>query len=137
MQPIDNLIQYIEKSIRRSQDKLRIHMSTQGVDTTLIVECLTHKILGMQQILEKGQELKANMETDDGWISVEVEIPPHRREILIFHSGRYVVYGFRDGEGYYTPTVISYDYERVELEPIGPGRVTHWKPLPSPPKGEK
>lgn len=70
----------------------------------------------------------AKMPTVCGWISVKDDLPKEFGEPCIVYNGSSVQYGdyFSNGE-WYTPDC----YESDEI--IG---VTHWMPLPEPPKEE-
>jgi hypothetical protein len=70
------------------------------------------------------------------WISIKDRWPNPFEPICIFHSGSYVTHGFSvmvRQDVFYEYALIDYETERAELNPIGPGRVTHWMELPEPP----
>lgn len=69
------------------------------------------------------------------WISVEERLPTEQREVLAY-------YGFDRGDGdlgmMFTGVLTYFAYDKkphFQHEEIGL-RVTHWMPLPEPPKGE-
>ena len=59
-------------------------------------------------------------EPDNGWISVKDNTPCYEEEVLCYTANGYIT-GYYDGEWC------------LDLEI---GKVTHWQPLPEPPKGE-
>ena len=65
-----------------------------------------------------------------GWISVKDRLPATENFVL-FTVGERVIYGSYDGKDWY-------EYEGcwdTDVIYLGPGeRVTHWMPLPEPPK---
>lgn len=69
------------------------------------------------------------------WISVKDKLPDPFKNVILLVNGRESIVGFKtEYDSYYEPVLIDFDTERLELNPIGPGRVTHWMPLPSPPE---
>jgi len=73
--------------------------------------------------------LRDKMPTIDGWISVKDDLPKEFGEPCIVYNGSSVQYGdyFSNSE-WYTPDC----YESDEIR-----GVTHWMPLPKPPKEDK
>jgi len=65
---------------------------------------------------------------NNGWISVEQEIPKHKQEVLCY-----------DRRGWYDVHTALVDYDRGTIkfqDPLGAinDEVTHWMPLPEQPK---
>jgi hypothetical protein len=72
----------------------------------------------------------------DGWISVEDRLPKNGVPCLVVYSGvvQFVAYarvchGFNCSEGYAWTTM-----EEIEADDIPDEQVTHWQPLPAPPR---
>ncbi len=69
------------------------------------------------------------------WISVESHLPKPFETIILLHNGRESISGFMTPNGsFYQPVMIDFESERLELNPIGPGRISAWLPLPNPPE---
>lgn len=70
----------------------------------------------------------------DGWISVKERLPEKNAEVTIYtpHGGVDTrVLGICDDD----PNGLWYCYKGVD-EPLRFNEVTHWRPLPEPPRGE-
>lgn len=76
------------------------------------------------ELLEKAKELKANMEADGGWVNVEDTLPNPCVEMLVIRDGMVTI-------GYFRNNKWITRFSTFE------NNITHWRPLPSPPKGEK
>lgn len=69
------------------------------------------------------------------WISIKKEKPIPFRTVILLENGSNPIIGFMTpNESFYEPVLIDFETERLELNPIGPGRIQLWKPLPEPPK---
>lgn len=78
---------------------------------------------------------------DNQWISVEDRLPPDDEDVLVYHQqDSHISVGFfekdnvqwyieSDGNKFYTDTGWE-----TEIPWAQKGRVTHWMPLPKPPK---
>jgi hypothetical protein len=75
------------------------------------------------------------------WISIADELPrPFETVLLFLYSRNEVIAGFMDKPNstgdiaFYEPVLIDFKPERLELNPIAHWKVSHWMPLPNPPK---
>ncbi|UZA19171.1 DUF551 domain-containing protein [Moraxella bovis] len=76
----------------------------------------------LSDLLDYADDLKEN--GNDGWISVDDRLPPLETVVLVYQRPlRYVL----------TAEYLGDRYEFSELMP-NDTRVTHWQPLPNPPK---
>ena len=81
---------------------------------------------------EQAEYLIANGVTVQEWISVNDKLPNDREWVLVWHTG------------YATPKKAKYKDAFAPFLPVflidgdngNKGDVTHWMPLPQPPKGE-
>ena len=81
---------------------------------------------------EIAENLIANGVTVQEWISVNDKLPNDREWVLVWHTG------------YATPKKAKYKNDFAPFLPVflidgdngNKGEVTHWIPLPKPPKGE-
>lgn len=74
----------------------------------------------------------AKAPTVGDWISVKDRLPETRHAVLVYtphHKNIWAVSMHEDGNWY-----IWSPYGRVYLEPDWHGPITHWMPLPEPPK---
>lgn len=69
--------------------------------------------------------------TLNNWISVKDSLPPPRRVVLYFHE----LHG--PSVGHYNPDYSKPGYKWISEEWVDnkTDRITHWMPLPKPPKG--
>lgn len=88
---------------------------------------------GFSDAIDKALELPTiEAETDNGWINVKDRLPDDKGRYLICTESR------RDEIAYYQPIGDKFS----DYEPFWQGSscrftsVTHWQPLPKPPKGE-
>jgi hypothetical protein len=79
----------------------------------------------------------------NGWISVKDRLPELRQEVLVIRDGWYALACRRKVERKPLPPpqfnnieIWEWDYG-VEETFVPDGSVTHWMPLPEPPKEEK
>ena len=88
---------------------------------------MTEKDLIIQDLRRENAELRARVQE---WISVEDRLPEPYVSVLVNMPGekpfRTVREGFISNDGIWQSAMIRRE----------PGEVTHWKPLPQPPKGE-
>lgn len=88
---------------------------------------MTEKDLIIQDLRRENAELKARVQE---WISVDDRLPEPYVSVLVNMPGekpfRTVREGFISNEGIWQSAMFRRE----------PGEVTHWQPLPQPPKGE-
>ena len=63
------------------------------------------------------------------WISVDDRLPEEKANCIVYYQHSYC-----DNDGYWAIEMCFYDGEKFQLNPAY--KVTHWMPLPQPPKGE-
>ena len=97
-----------------------------------LVELLDNAIIdsddnyGFPNTKQVAEHLIANGVTVQEWISVKDKLPTSDRNVLVFVRG-YVEIGWYDG---------YHDEWRTGIVTLDNCEVTHWMPLPQPPKGE-
>ena len=73
--------------------------------------------------------MMANGVTVQEWISVEDRLPEEKVNCIVHYKHAYC-----NNDGYWAIGFCFYDGEEFRLNPAY--KVTHWMPLPKPPKGE-
>ena len=63
------------------------------------------------------------------WISVKDRLPEEKVDCIVRYQHAYC-----DTDGYWAIGMCFYDGEKFQFNPVY--KVTHWMPLPQPPKGE-
>lgn len=63
------------------------------------------------------------------WISVDDRLPEEKADCIVYYQHAYC-----DNDGYWAIGMCFYDGEKFQLNPAY--KVTHWMPIPQPPKGE-
>ena len=88
---------------------------------------MTEKDLIIQDLRRENAELRARVQE---WISVNDRLPEPYVSVLVNMPGekpfRTVREGFISNDGIWQSAMIRRE----------PGEVTHWQPIPQPPKGE-
>ena len=88
---------------------------------------MTEKDLIIQDLRRENAELRARVQE---WISVDDRLPEPYVSVLVNMPGekpfRTVREGFISNDGIWQSAMIRRE----------PGEVTHWQPIPQPPKGE-
>ena len=87
--------------------------------------------------IDKSCKLAENIADDlisDGvtvqeWISVDDRLPEEKANCIVYYQHAYC-----DNDGYWEIGICFYDGEKFQLNSAY--KVTHWMPLPEPPKGE-
>ena len=79
--------------------------------------------------LAMAQHLIANGVTVQEWISVDDRLPEEKVNCIVHYKHAYC-----DNDGYWTIGICFYDGEKFQMH--WAYKVTHWMPLPEPPKGE-
>ena len=72
---------------------------------------------------------KANGVTVQEWISIDDRLPEEKVDCIVHYKHAYC-----DNDGYWAIGFCYYDGEKFKLDPAY--KVTHWMPMPQPPKGE-
>ena len=78
---------------------------------------------------EIAEKLIANGVTVQEWISVEDRLPEEKVNCIVHYKHAYC-----DNDGYWAIGMCFYDGEKFQFAPGY--KVTHWMPIPRPPKGE-
>ena len=76
-----------------------------------------------------ADHLISNGVTVQEWISVEDRLPEEKVNCIVHYKHAYC-----ENDDYWTIGICFYDGEKFQLNPAY--KVTHWVPLPTPPKGE-
>ena len=76
-----------------------------------------------------ADHLITNGVTVQEWISVDDRLPEETIDCIVHYQHAYC-----DNDDYWAIGVCCYDGEKFQLGPAY--KVTHWMPLPEPPKGE-
>ena len=63
------------------------------------------------------------------WISVNDRLPEEKANCIVYYQHAYC-----DNDGYWAIGICFNDGEKFQINPAY--KVTHWMPLPEPPKGE-
>ena len=71
----------------------------------------------------------ANGVTAQEWISVKERLPQEKVNCIVHYKHAYC-----DNDDYWAIGMCFYDGEKFQLNPAY--KVTHWMPIPQPPKGE-
>ena len=71
----------------------------------------------------------ANGVTVQEWISVDDRFPEEKANCIVYYKHAYC-----DNDGYWEIGICFNDGEKFHINPAY--KVTHWMPLPHPPKGE-
>ena len=78
---------------------------------------------------ELADGLIANGVTVQEWISVKDRLPEEKVNCIVHYKHAYC-----DNDDYWAIGICFYDGEKFQLGPAY--KVTHWMPMPNPPKGE-
>lgn len=76
-----------------------------------------------------ADHLISNGVTVQEWISVKDRLPEEKVDCIVYYKHAYC-----DNDGYWAIRFCFYDGEKFQFDPAY--KVTHWMPLPHPPKGE-
>ena len=76
-----------------------------------------------------ADHLIANGVTVQEWVSVKERLPQEKVNCIVHYKHAYC-----DNDDYWAIGMCFYDGEKFQLNPAY--KVTHWMPLPTPPKGE-
>ena len=96
----------------------------------LINDCRAMEGYGMELVERQADHLIANGVTVQEWISVDDRLPKPFVPVLVHMPGEEpfptVREGFISNDGIWQSAMFRRE----------PGEVTHWQPMPQPPKGE-
>ena len=84
---------------------------------------------GYTDIEDIADHLIANGVTVQEWISVDDRFPEEKANCIVYYQHAYC-----DNDGYWEIGICFNDGEKFQINPAY--KVTHWMPLPEPPKGE-
>lgn len=93
------------------------------------------ELVKLAGVRDKGMALRIadclviNNVTVQEWISVKDRLPEEKVNCIVHYKHAYCDY-----DGYWAIGFCCYDGERFMFDPAY--KVTHWMPLPEPPKGE-
>ena len=76
-----------------------------------------------------ADDLISNGVTVQEWISVDERLPEEKVDCIVHYKHAYC-----DNDDYWAIGMCFYDDEKFQLGPAY--KVTHWMPMPNPPKGE-
>ena len=76
-----------------------------------------------------ADRLIANGITVQEWVSVKERLPQEKGNCIVHYKHAYF-----DNDDYWAIGMCFYDGEKFQFDPAY--KVTHWMPLPHPPKGE-
>lgn len=76
-----------------------------------------------------NKKTNADIVTVQEWVSVDERLPEEKANCIVYYQHSYC-----DNDGYWAIGICFYDGEKFQLNPAY--KVTHWMPLPQPPKGE-
>ena len=76
-----------------------------------------------------ADDLIANGVTVQEWISAKERLPKEKVNCIVHYKHAYC-----DNDDYWAIGMCFYDGEKFQFDPAY--KVTHWMPLPQPPKGE-
>ena len=76
-----------------------------------------------------ADDLISNGVTVQDWVSVDDRLPEEKVNCIVHYKHAYC-----DNDDYWEIGMCFYDGEKFQLNPSY--KVTHWMPMPNPPKGE-
>ncbi|MDD7537688.1 MAG: DUF551 domain-containing protein [Oscillospiraceae bacterium] len=82
-----------------------------------------------EKIKRIADHLIRNGVTVQEWISVKERLPQEKVDCIVHYKHAYC-----DNDDYWAIGMCFYDGEKFQLNPAY--KVTHWMPMPQPPKGE-
>ena len=94
-----------------------------------LMELLSPTSLNFEQATYLADYLVKNGVTVQEWISVDDRFPEEKANCIVYYQHAYC-----DNDGYWAIGFCYYDGEKFKFYPAY--KVTHWMPLPHPPKGE-
>ena len=97
-----------------------------------LLQCSPTDIMGNRGVGALADHLIANGVTVQEWIPVTERLPEANERVLVYHDDRMIRFGINKG-GF--ADVVSTLYLQNNHRTCF-SKVTHWMPLPEPPKGE-
>ena len=94
-----------------------------------LMELLSPTSLNFEQATYLADYLVKNGVTVQEWISVDDRFPEEKANCIVYYQHAYC-----DNDGYWAIGICFNDGEKFQINPAY--KVTHWMPLPEPPKGE-
>ena len=94
-----------------------------------LIEILEEPCGGLYPACELANYLISNGVTVQEWISVKERLPQEKVDCIVHYKHAYC-----DNDDYWAIGMCFYDGEKFQLGPAY--KVTHWMPIPQPPKGE-
>ena len=94
-----------------------------------LIEILEEPCGGLYPACELADYLLDQGVTLQEWISVKDRLPEEKVNCIVHYKHAYC-----DNDGYWAIGICFYDGEKFQLNSAY--KVTHWMPLPEPPKGE-
>lgn len=94
----------------------------------LIDLLMGHSIDTQQDVEYVADHLISNGVTVQEWISVEDRLPEEKVNCIVHYKHAYC-----DNDDYWAIGICFYDGEKFQMD--WSYKVTHWMPLPKPPKG--
>ena len=82
-----------------------------------------------ETVADIADNLISNGVTVQEWISVNDRLPEEKVDCIVHYKHAYC-----DNDDYWAIGICFYDGEKFQINPAY--KVTHWMPLPEPPKGE-
>ena len=95
-----------------------------------LVEILEEPCGGLYPAYELADYLLDNGVTVQEWISVKERLPQEKVNCIVHYKHAYC-----DNDDYWAIGMCFYDGEKFRADPAY--KVTHWMPMPQPPKGEQ
>ena len=99
------------------------------VKEKLVDLLMGHSIDTQQDVEYVADHLISNGVTVQEWISVKDRLPEEKVNCIVHYRHAYF-----DDDDYWAIGICFYDGEKFQINPAY--KVTHWMPLPNPPKGE-
>ena len=87
------------------------------------------KLFVVDDNVEQAEYLIEHGVTVQEWISVDDRLPKEKVNCIVHYKHAYC-----DNDDYWAIGICFYDGEKFQINPAY--KVTHWMPLPEPPKGE-
>ena len=97
-----------------------------GVSHDIFSEPVTTYAKLAIEALEKEKESGVTVQE---WVSVKDRLPEEKVNCIVYYQHAYC-----DNDGYWAIGICFNDGEKFQINPAY--KVTHWMPLPEPPKGE-
>ena len=82
-----------------------------------------------QNCIVKLQEQISELRSAQEWISVKERLPQEKVDCIVHYKHAYC-----DNDDYWAIGICFYDGEKFQFDQAY--KVTHWMPMPNPPKGE-